>query len=76
LDGTGITSAGLAIVAELPALRILSLDDTAIGDEGASYLMRMKSLQVLSLVGTHLSAASADRLKAALIGCEVRTGGT
>ena len=55
--GGGLTDAGLAELAKLPALQKLSLDGTAVTDEGMKALQRIPSLQSLSLSATRVSAA-------------------
>jgi Leucine-rich repeat (LRR) protein len=61
-QGSGVTDAGLALLAKLPALQKLSLDGTAITDEGMKGLQRVPSLQSLSLSATRISAGGLERL--------------
>ena len=58
--------AGLAHLAGLTNLEVLSLDHTLITDAGLGHLEAMRSLNELDLRGTQVTDAACDRLEAAL----------
>jgi hypothetical protein len=62
LSRTGVTDAGLAVLAEMPRLRRLDLRGTAIGDAGVEALAGLRALETLSLYGTGVTDAGLSRL--------------
>lgn len=67
LQGTAVTDAVLAGLPELPALRTVHLERTAVGDEGALLVARRApGLEVLNLHSTSVTAAGAAAVQACI----------
>ncbi|MFO0749579.1 MAG: hypothetical protein U1F43_28495 [Myxococcota bacterium] len=65
LAGTRVTDAGVAIVARIPTLARLWLNDLAgVTDHGAAALRRARALVRVNLSGTAVSLTGADALRA------------
>lgn len=58
-----LTDAGLANIAELPALLHLDLSDCKIGDSGLGHLSALKELRTLDLEGTKVTDAGLQSLR-------------
>ena len=63
LSRTGITDAGLKVLAKMPNLEHLDLRGTAVGDEGMRALAGLKNLETLSLYGTAVTDAGLEVLR-------------
>jgi hypothetical protein len=63
LSRTGITDAGLKVLAKMPNLRHLDLRGTAVGDDGVRALAGLKKLETLSLYGTGVTDAGLESLQ-------------
>jgi len=55
LDRTGATNAGLAVLAKLPSLEVLSLRETAITNASLAQLKSLPWLNMLDLTGTEVT---------------------
>jgi mono/diheme cytochrome c family protein/uncharacterized membrane protein len=55
LSRTGITDAGLAVLARMPNLERLDLRGTAVGDDGVRAVAGLKNLKTLNLYGTRVT---------------------
>jgi hypothetical protein len=64
LSRTGITDAGLKVLAKMPNLARLDLRETAIGDDGVRALRGLNKLETLSLYGTRVTDAGLQALQA------------
>ena len=64
LSRTGITDAGLQVLAEMPNLQRLDLRGTAVGDDGVKALGGLIELETLSLYGTGVTDAGLKALQA------------
>jgi mono/diheme cytochrome c family protein len=64
LSRTGITDAGLKVLAKMPNLARLDLRETAIGDDGVRALSGLNKLETLSLYGTRVTDAGLKTLQA------------
>jgi len=62
LSRTGITDAGLKVLAKMPNLEHLDLRGTAVGDEGVRALAGLGKLETLSLYGTGVTDAGLEAL--------------
>lgn len=62
LTGSGVTDAGLAVLAGCTNLEYLVLRHTAIGDAAIATLAGLPALERLNLVGTAVTDAGAERL--------------
>lgn len=71
LRNTKVSDVGLAHLGRLTSLRVLYLSDTGVSDVGLSYLSGLTSLQYLDVMFTAVSDAGVDRLRAALLGCQI-----
>jgi hypothetical protein len=58
LSRTGITDAGLKVLAKMPNLEHLDLRETAVGDAGVEALAPLHNLQTLGLYGTAVTDAA------------------
>jgi mono/diheme cytochrome c family protein/uncharacterized membrane protein len=63
LSRTGITDAGLKVLAKMPNLERLDLRGTAVGDDGVRALAGLKNLETLSLYGTGVTDAGLKALQ-------------
>ena len=63
LSRTGITDAGLKVLAKMPNLAHLDLRETAIGDDGVRALAGLNKLETLSLYGTGVTDAGLKALQ-------------
>jgi hypothetical protein len=63
LSRTGITDAGLKVLAQMPKLERLDLRGTAVGDDGARALAGLNNLETLSLYGTRVTDAGVEALR-------------
>src|SRR6185503_9611169 len=63
LSRTGITDAGLTVLAKMPNLQRLDLRETVIGDEGVRAMAGLKKLETLSLYGTGVTDAGLKALQ-------------
>ena len=63
LSRTGITDAGLKVLAKMPNLERLDLRGTAVGDEGVRALAGLNKLETLSLYGTGVTDAGLKALQ-------------
>ncbi len=63
LSRTGITDAGLKMLAKMPNLERLDLRGTAVGDAGVESLAPLRSLQTLGLYGTAVTDAGLPALQ-------------
>ncbi len=63
LSRTGVTDAGLKVVAEMPNLERLDLRGTAVGDEGVRTLAGLPKLETLGLYGTGVTDAGLEALQ-------------
>jgi hypothetical protein len=73
LNDTDVTNDDLAKLMELPYLRVLVLQNTAITDEAMIYFDSWKDLEWVDLKGTSVSDAAANRLRKRLPKCEIET---
>ena len=64
LSRTGITDAGLAVVAKMPNLEHLDLRGTSVGDDGLESLAGLDNLETLSLYGTGVTDSGLKALQA------------
>jgi len=62
LARTQVSDGGLALLAEMPNLRKLHLENTGIGDAGLVHLAGLKDLEYLNLYGTQVSNAGLAHL--------------
>jgi hypothetical protein len=76
LSRTGITDAGLKVVAKMPKLERLDLRGTAVGDDGVRALASLSHLQTLSLYGTGVTDAGLEALRGLPSLRRVYVGGT
>ena len=76
LSRTGITDAGLKVLAKMPKLERLDLRGTAVGDDGVRALASLSNLQTLSLYGTGLTDAGLESLRGLPSLRRVYVGGT
>lgn len=63
LSRTGITDAGLKVLAKMPNLERLDLRGTAVGDEGVRALAGLNNLETLGLYGTRVTDAGLKALQ-------------
>jgi uncharacterized membrane protein len=63
LSRTGLTDAGLKVLARMPNLEHLDLRATAVGDAGVRELAGLKKLETLSLYGTGVTDAGLEPLR-------------
>ena len=63
LSRTGITDAGLKVLARMPNLKHLDLNGTAVGDDGVRALAGLNKLEALSLYGTRVTDAGLPALQ-------------
>jgi hypothetical protein len=63
LSRTGITDAGLKVLAKMPHLQHLDLRGTAVGDDGVRALAGLSHLETLSLYGTGVTDAGLEALQ-------------
>jgi len=64
LSRTGITDAGLAVVAKMPNLEHLDLRGTSVGDDGLESLAGLDNLETLSLYDTGVTDSGLKALQA------------
>ena len=76
LSRTGITDAGLKVLAKMPKLEHLDLRGTAVGDEGVRALACLSNLETLSLYGTGVTDAGLEALRGLPSLRRVYVGGT
>ncbi len=76
LSRTGITDAGLKVLAKMPKLEHLDLRGTAVGDDGVRALASLSNLQTLSLYGTGVTDAGLEALRGLPSLRRVYVGGT
>jgi Leucine-rich repeat (LRR) protein len=69
-----VTDRGVETLSGMGQLEILSLRNSKITDVGIENLSKLKNLKRLDVVNTNLTDAGLARLRAALPGCEVRSG--
>jgi uncharacterized membrane protein len=63
LSRTGISDAGLKVLAKMPNLERLDLRGTAVGDDGVRAVAGLKNLETLSLYGTRVTDAGLEALQ-------------
>ena len=63
LSRTGITDAGLKVLAKMPHLQRLDMRGTAVGDDGVRVLAGLNQLETLSLYGTRVTDAGLKALE-------------
>jgi hypothetical protein len=63
LSRTGITDAGLAVLAKMPNLEHVDLRGTAVGDQGVRALAGLDKLETLGLYGTGVTDAGLEPLR-------------
>jgi hypothetical protein len=63
LSRTGISDAGLKVLAKMPNLERLDLRGTAVGDDGVRALAGLNNLETLSLYGTRVTDAGLEALQ-------------
>ena len=77
LHCTPVTNEGLGRLADLPALRALTVSDDhrhdRLDDRGLPHLARLTGLRRLRLSGGWASAAGVAELRPSLPGCEITT---
>jgi hypothetical protein len=76
LSRTGITDAGLKVLAKMPKLERLDLRGTAVGDDGVRAIASLSNLQTLSLYGTGVTDAGLEALRGLPSLRRVYIGGT
>jgi len=76
LSRTGVTDAGLKVLAKMPKLEHLDLRGTAVGDDGVRALASLSNLQTLSLYGTGVTDAGLEALRGLPSLRRVYVGGT
>ena len=76
LSRTGVTDAGLKVLAKMPKLERLDLRGTAVGDDGVRALASLSNLQTLSLYGTGVTDAGLESLRGLPSLRRVYVGGT
>ena len=76
LSRTGVTDAGLKVLAKMPKLERLDLRGTAVGDDGVRALASLSNLQTLSLYGTWVTDAGLESLRGLPSLRRVYVGGT
>lgn len=65
LANTGVTDAGIELVAEMSRLKRLYLQNTSVGDEALAAFAGLEELEYLNLYGTHITDAGLEHL----LGC-------
>jgi len=63
LSRTGVTYAGLKVLAKMPNLECIDLRGTSVGDEGVRALAGLPKLETLSLYGTGVTDAGLEALR-------------
>ncbi len=63
VGGTGISDAGLALLAKMPNLQRLHLERTAVGDAGIAHLASLNHLEYLDLYDTKVTDAGLETLQ-------------
>lgn len=76
LSRTGVTDAGLKVLAKMPNLERIDLRGTSVGDEGAKALAGLHNLESLSLYGTGLTDAGLEALRGIASLRRLYVGGT
>jgi Planctomycete cytochrome C/Leucine Rich repeat len=76
LSRTGVTDAGLEVLAKMPNLERIDLRGTAIGDDGVRALAGLHNLETLSLYGTRVTDASLLTLRGITSLRRLHLGGT
>ncbi|HWA97476.1 MAG TPA: hypothetical protein VG713_03260, partial [Pirellulales bacterium] len=66
-----VTDEQLRIVARMPALRTLAIDDSSISDVGLQHLAALKSLTKIDARGSRITAAGVEKLHQALPNCKI-----
>jgi hypothetical protein len=69
---TSLTDGALRCLATLPVLEVLVLSGAGLSDAGLRELESCKSLKYLSIESPHVTPQGIERLKAAIIGLEIR----
>jgi hypothetical protein len=67
-----VTDAGLRHLAQMRELRDLYLNGCSVTDDSLDHLKQLTNLRTLVVTGTRISAAGAQRLRAALPKCTVQ----
>ncbi|MFM7180379.1 MAG: c-type cytochrome domain-containing protein [Verrucomicrobiales bacterium] len=71
LDNTKVGNAGIALLANLPAVESLNLFGSAVDDQAIESLVKMRGLKKLYIGNTKFTKPGLDKLRADLPGCEV-----